>query len=62
VATPSRNASPAPVNRSGGKVAIWRATAQGVEAWATGQAEAAWATGAEAEALATARLVAEPTV
>ena len=62
VATPSQTARPAPVNRSGGKVAMWRATAQPVEAWATGQAEAAWATGVEAEALATARVVAEPTV
>jgi hypothetical protein len=57
---PSRTARPALVNSSGARVAIWRATAQRAEVLATGQAEAAWATGAEA--LATARLVAEPTV
>jgi hypothetical protein len=57
---PSRTVRLALDNRSGGRVAVWRATARLAEALATGQAEAAWAT--EAEALATARLVAEPIV
>jgi hypothetical protein len=62
VAIHSRIAKPAPVNRSGGRVAIWRATALRAEASVADQAAAALATGAGAQALATARGEAEPTV